>query len=267
MSREYPERFIKARRADLVGINRGRSGRIRGVMIHATRSGRYDNDDGPGTENWGNNPNNGGAFQDAIVGGDGTRILCTNIERDEQPLWCAGWGGDETWNAQDYYLMVEFSQGTIDSRYTFEEIDSGAQLVGRWAKQYGFEIIRIPELWQTGYAPEGLCTHDRSANGRKLGKSDPGPLFPWEEFIRRATAYRDGRDPDAPKEDAMTNLTPAQLEMLASQIVETQAFKDRVDAVMANQVPLLVNAFFTGGFTSARDRTLAAEAIQAIKQA
>ena len=33
--------------------------------------------------------------------------------------------------------------------------------------------------------PRGLTGHDETANGRRLGKSDPGPNFPWHDFVTR----------------------------------------------------------------------------------
>jgi N-acetyl-anhydromuramyl-L-alanine amidase AmpD len=182
-------------------LNRGRQ--IVGVTLHSTRSGVRDGDDGPRTERWAANPQNRakdvngnpldwGSFQDVIIFEDGTQVICTNWER-EFPSWCAGKGSDpNTWAMSDNYVQIEIGQGQLDEPFTAAAIDSTAQLVAAWAHQYGFPIQRIPFVTQVGAAPKGITTHEDCANGRYYGKSDPGPMFPWPEFLAKAQAYYDG---------------------------------------------------------------------------
>lgn len=193
----YTVRPIKGRHPWLVRPMPGRGARIAGVMIHATRSGAAaaEHDDGPGTENWALHPDNGsaaqgsGAFWDELIWRrDGTRILSTDYER-EFPTWCAGMGDAGTWAASDHYYQVEVSQSRITQSYSAVSIDSLAQSVAEKALKHDFPIVRIPFLTQRGTPPRGICTHEDSANGRRLGKSDPGPLFPWDDFLARARAY------------------------------------------------------------------------------
>lgn len=183
---------------------------IAGVMIHSTRSGAAGlYDDGPGTENWGassanrakdrnGNPLDYGSFWERLIFRDGTRILCTNPDI-EYASWTAGYGDSGTWAAGMYYIQYEVSQSRIDQPFSAESIDSLAQAVAADSIKYGFPLTRIPFLTQTGTRPKGICTHEDSANGRKLGKTDPGPLFPWPTFLGKAHAYR------APKEDGMAS--------------------------------------------------------------
>ena len=180
-------RFIKARRASLVGVLPGRSKNIRGVFIHSTRGGSTDPnyDDGPGTEAWGNSASNTGAFWDGLIYRTGQQVKCTNWEQDEQPLWAAGWGEAGTWSAQENYIHLEFAQSTINQLFSEEELESGAQWCAELARTYKFPVERIQFLSQTGAAPGGFCDHQNSANGKKLGKTDPGPLFPWGAFLGR----------------------------------------------------------------------------------
>lgn len=182
----YPERWIKARNPWLVG-HRPRD--IRGVMIHATRSGHTDGDDGPGTENWMANPNNQGAAYDALTWEDGTRIIAMDWDNDEAPLWAAGFGDGGTWAAQDYYIQWEVAQGRIEDTYSEDEIRSTAEAVAALSKRYDFPLIRLPYLTQTGDPPRGITAHDACANGKRLGKSDPGYMFPWDHFLELATSY------------------------------------------------------------------------------
>lgn len=179
-------RFIKARSARLVGILPGRSTQIQGLFLHSTRSGVKDNGDGPGTENWATSSSNPGAYWDMLIFGTGQQVKSTYWERDEQPLWCAGKGGEGTWSAQDNFIQVEISQGTIDSKFTPESIESLCQFTAEMASIYKFPIIRIPDLVQVGVRPWGIADHANSANGRYYGKSDVGPLFSWWQYIQRS---------------------------------------------------------------------------------
>lgn len=201
-------RFIKARNSWLVGHLPYRGQTIRGIFVHATRSGHSAGDDGPGTENWFGHPANGtvangGAMADMIIYESGQQVQCIHWELDEQPLWAGGWGGSETWNAQQFYIHVEMAQGTIDDPFTPEQMESLAQFTAEMARRYAFVVQRILFLSQVGKAPDGICDHEHSANGVKLGKSDPGPLFPWSDFIARAnTLLQPEEEPMTPAERA-----------------------------------------------------------------
>lgn len=181
-------RFIKARKASLVGNLTGRSKQIQGVFLHSTRSGVKDNDDGPGTENWATRSSNASSFWDFLIFGTGQQVKSTYWEKDEQPLWCAGYGEDGTWSAQDNFIHIEISQGTIDSEFTKESIESLCQFVAEQANIYKFPVRRIGHLDQySQFRPWGIANHQDSDNGKKLGKSDVGPLFPWSQFLSRTT--------------------------------------------------------------------------------
>lgn len=198
----YPRRREKGRNPWNWKPYPGRDRVIAGVMIHATRSGQAGPvyDDGPGTEQWGMNPNNGsraqgwGTYWDALIYRDGTQVISTDWDR-EFASWTAGYGDSGTWAAGHYYIMIEVSQSRIDQPYSAESVDSLAQLVAEASRRYSFPIERIPYLAQVGMPPpRGIATHEGSANGRKSGKTDPGPLFPWAEFLAKARAYAAGEE-------------------------------------------------------------------------
>lgn len=176
-------RFIAKRNPVLVGYRSGRWMGIRGVMIHTTRGGRTEGDDGPGTEGWMSHPENKGAAWDGLIYESGQQVKCMHWELDEEPKWAAGYGDyPGTWSAQDFYLHFEIGQGTVNDPISKESFESAAQWVAEVFVDAGYdadEVTIISYLRQTAGTepPVGICFHDQSANGRKLGKSDPGHMF------------------------------------------------------------------------------------------
>ena len=199
----FPERPIIARNPWLIRTLPGREAMIAGLMLHSTRSGKRDGDDGPRTERWWANPVNivrdkppWGSYADLLIYEDGTRVLCTDPDR-EYATWTAGYGGTGTWAAGIYYIQIELAQGTLDEPFTDALIDSLAEATAMLARRYDFPIARIPFLAQTEWPPPGgIADHEHCANGRKHGKSDPGPLFPWETYLARAGADMGGTSMD-----------------------------------------------------------------------
>lgn len=171
-----------------------RRSHIAGVMIHATRSGRSAGDDGPGTENWLGHPSNGSAAQDwgsswdALIYESGLQVITHDVDK-WYASWCAGYGDAGTWPAGLYYVMVEVSQGRPEDHFTEAELHSAAQYTAEASQKYGFPLVKIPFLTQRGTPPRGICSHEDSANGKKLGKSDPGPMWPWERFLGLCRQY------------------------------------------------------------------------------
>lgn len=190
---------------------------ITGVMIHSTRGGRSAGDDGPGTENWGNSAYNLGAFWDGLVFESGQQVRGCPDERSRQPLWCAGYGDNGTWSAQDFYFQLELAQGTIDDPFPHEQLVSAAQWVAELADKHGFIIRRIPYLSQVGEPEDGICSHEDSANGRRLGKSDPGPMFPWDTFIKLAQSFQNEEE-DEEDDDMADELMAARITNLENYI-------------------------------------------------
>ena len=204
----YVRRPIRARNSWLVRPYPHRNEIIAGLMLHSTRSGQTSGDDGPRTEGWWNNPNNiardqngvpfdppWGSYADILLFEDGTQVICTDWDR-EHAAWTAGYGNAGTWAAGHYYIQIEIAQGNTLDSFSPEQIDSLAQLTAELAERYQFPVERIPFLAQTGVPPRGICTHEDSANGRKTGKTDVGPMFPWAQFLAAAAAYME--------EDAVT---------------------------------------------------------------
>jgi hypothetical protein len=125
-----------------------------------------------------------GSYADYLIFEEGTIVECTDLDT-EIATWTAGYGGAGTWAAGYYYVQVEVAQGRIEDEYTFAQIDALAWLYVKLSRGFSWPVVRIPFLHQTGTPPKGITTHDTSANGAKLGKSDPGPKFPWGLFFER----------------------------------------------------------------------------------
>lgn len=202
----YPERSINGTPPSWLHQPRPtRGAQLVGACIHATRSGYSDGDDGPRTENWELSQGNGSAAQgwgsscDLIIFENGLRVKVNPDIEHRDCNYGAGFGQSMfTWSCGWYYEQIEMAQGVITDEYTFAQIDSLAEYLVR----RGYPPVRIPFLTQTlGLTPPaGICTHEDSENGKKLGKSDPGPKFPWALLFQRMAAW-------SGEEDDMANIS------------------------------------------------------------
>lgn len=209
----YPVRRIsKAPNPWLFRPRLTRGDQLVGAQIHASRSGISDGDDGPRTGRWMWNANNGSAAQgwggscDLIISENGDRLPVNPNPDLFEPTYSAGFGDSGTWSGGWFYRQIEMAQGRTTDPYTFAQIDSLAE----YLVAENVPPIRIPWLTQTGIPPVGICTHEDSENGRKLGKSDPGPLFPWALLFERMAAR-------GSKEDDMA-LTPEDKQWIHDEI-------------------------------------------------
>ena len=79
------------------------------------------------------------------------------------------------------YLSIEFSQPTPEDEYSDFQLEEGAKVVAEWSRKFGFPInsLTVPR-------------HQDTVQGKRNGKSDPGPKFPYVAFLNRCRAALQG---------------------------------------------------------------------------
>lgn len=146
------------------------------IVIHSTRSGRTNGPNGipwttineaQTTVQWFINPRSQVSAH-LVVDGNGNWYYCVPWE---YAAWHAGYLNNRS-------IGIELCQATPDIPYTDIQI---ARLVEacRWlCREYG-----IPRDHLNTEIYSGLIGHDETDQGQAQGKSDPGILFPWDDFI------------------------------------------------------------------------------------
>ena len=81
---------------------------------------------------------------------------------------------------------MRWQPGEAPPLFTPAALEAGAWLCRQYADAYAIPIVRI-ESWsqlRSEAVPQGFIGHEDTANGVKLGKTDPGVAFPWPQFLR-----------------------------------------------------------------------------------
>lgn len=150
-------------------------GRPYAVIIHSTRSGREDFTDDQELEatlSWFSKPESNASAHLVISSSQIVRVV-----DDAHAAWHAG--------QHNYYAYgIELTQPTIDRPYT----DGHYALLARACAHYlslGVPLIHLPR-YDSGQ--RGFVGHDQTVQGKRSGKTDPGPQFDWDRFIRMVEA-------------------------------------------------------------------------------
>ncbi len=193
---------------------RGAITRIDQFQLHATRGPVAMDLQVQATENWfANQPDRGGwgSSSDFVVGPDhrlngGIAIVQFGGWRTTFSSWSAGYGsrlplGLYEYGAAERGIAIEIAQpprrvggvyvpGDSDVPFTPETVEAVAWLCRTLnhelvaAGGMAIPAVRIPRWNQLrGSVPRGYIAHEDLANGAKLGKTDPGTMWPWEQFL------------------------------------------------------------------------------------
>jgi len=81
------------------------------------------------------------------------------------------------WHAQEHNVThwgIELEQGVEGDGFTDAQIAKLILVCQGYVEDFGVPAV---------HAMNGFVGHQETAQGRRVGKSDPGVLFPWGEFI------------------------------------------------------------------------------------
>lgn len=87
---------------------------------------------------------------------------------------------DRAWHAQEdnlYWLAIEHAQPRPGDPYSDWQIETSVQVSAAWCRKYDL----VPSA-------ETIRRHGDTAQGIRNGKSDPGLIFPYLEYIARVQA-------------------------------------------------------------------------------
>ena len=163
------------------------------IQLHATRSGRTWLGGNPWTmsdelqsaRSWFASATNRvpGAPHEAamcnVLVGDGT--LTRVLPGDMAPHHSIG-------HADATGLSIEICQPLDSVPFLAVDLELAAAVCAEWSEKYGIPIKVLPFLNGDNREAPGYVRHDRSAQGRRVGKTDPGSQFPtdseWEAMGR-----------------------------------------------------------------------------------
>jgi N-acetyl-anhydromuramyl-L-alanine amidase AmpD len=150
------------------------------VVIHATRSGKSMNPtEFEGTLNWFSRTDSQVSAH-WVIGRDGKKA---RVVSDGQQAWHAGehnvgWG-------------IELEQGVSDDGFTKKQLASLLDVCAGYVLDFGVPPVHTLDAGQIGF-----IGHEETKQGKRVGKSDPGPKFDWNDFIadlkRRTAPTPDG---------------------------------------------------------------------------
>lgn len=159
--------------------------RVRGILWHSTRSGRGEftvEQEYGATLNWFRSPNNlvrdnagnpwYGALTHYVIGGG---RVCLALPEEHSPRYSAG-------VHDEHAISVEVAQATPTTPYDPRDIKLARRLAEDLAERYGFPLRRIPFVDGGNIGWPGEVGHEDTEQGRRQGKSDPGPLF-WAQYL------------------------------------------------------------------------------------
>jgi N-acetyl-anhydromuramyl-L-alanine amidase AmpD len=104
---------------------------------------------------------------------EGQDAICV---ADDLQAWHAG-DDDPALDLNPYYLGVELAEPTIGDAYSNWQVAKLLAVLIYWARKYG----GTPQTFE-------ILKHSDTAQGQAWGKSDPGPLLPWDFIVEETWA-------------------------------------------------------------------------------
>lgn len=143
-----------------------------GVVVHTTRGGGRPENEFSSTIAWFANPDAGVSAH--LVVGHTPFDEVARCVHDDDIAWHAR-------TANQTHLSIEICQAKIGDPITPFQYEAAAEAVRLWAAKYKFPVRRVKTITQPG-----IVGHEDSEPGKLDGKTDPGPLFDWDRFIKLA---------------------------------------------------------------------------------
>ena len=184
-------------------IRPGGIGAIRQGQIHTTRGNVPENVQVHATENhFAHQQDRGGwgSSADFVIGPDhriNNEIAIVSFGDWGRTFssWSAGYGADwtTTYGAAEVGVAIEVAQRRATDVIDPRSIDALVWLcrhINEYLEVRDLQPIPVRQLtsWDQSLRDPiagGYIGHEDLANGKRLGKTDPGPMFPWDDFIRR----------------------------------------------------------------------------------
>lgn len=225
------------------------------IIVHATRGASAQSAQYGATKGWFNSTGNGSAAQG--WGGCATIVishegqLCRFMdELHEVPRFSAGYGSfsePNGWCADYWGLSMELAQSASQEDFDPRTIERAALQTATWCKAYGIDPVHRQYFDQRGAQPAftGIVGHDELENGRKLGKTDPGPKFPWQQFMVRVNDFMGSSPAAIQEEEIMTRfnaVAPRLQKTQAPQTVKLEDFDQQLPACKRLSVEVYLNS-------------------------
>jgi len=141
--------------------------RVWTLIIHCTRSGVPMNPtEFEGTLNY--MSQRGTTSSHWVIARDGIKA---RVVGDNLQAWHAGEDNDNAWG-------IELEQGVESDGFTLEQIAALVDVCRCYCNDFG-----VPPVHVHSSAEAGFVGHEETVQGKSWGKTDPGDLFPWDDFI------------------------------------------------------------------------------------
>lgn len=169
---------------------------VRLILIHATRGRVRMALQYPATINWQVSPNNKvveesgavwGSMSSRIISHEGQ--LCISVPDEYHPTWSAG-------HMDPIAISYELAQPSWQSAFTPACLERAALEVAKDCLRFDIPPVVLPYVSGDNHEAPGIARHDRSANGRKWGKSDPGKMFDDRAFEARVRYHMETLMPE-----------------------------------------------------------------------